>query len=199
MGKNTLSAEDKKRISAGALLEIVAATLSGPLGVTIPFIGNVLLAIDDKSKGRQEIEDMKGRIDALAQSEQEKIKETLFRLEEQESRIREQEEQGKNKVMIYAVDAVEIMFRGLLEPDVMLEMQDLISEFISGGVDFEDGFMGCDDLNCPVDDAYTSQEGVILNFFEPICREALDLVLERVDMLIQSIDGSNQVKKVVLY
>lgn len=199
MKRNSLSMESKKRISAGALLDIVAAALPGPLGVTIPFIGNVLLAINDKSRDRQEMDCIKKKIDKLQQSQQEEIKEALLRLDVWEAVIQEQEQRGKKNEMIYSVDAVEILFRGMLDPDWIMEMQELISDFISEGVEFEDGSLNSNSLNCPVDDAYTSQEGVILNFSVPISREDLNLVLERVDMLVQSIDIGNQVKSVILY
>lgn len=199
MKRNSLSMESKKRISAGALLDIVAAALPEPLGVTIPFIGNVLLAINDKSRDRQEMDCIKKKIDKLQQSQQEEIKEALLRLDVWEAVIQEQEQRGKKNEMIYSVDAVEILFRGMLDPDWIMEMQELISDFISEGVEFEDGSLNSNSLNCPVDDAYTSQEGVILNFSVPISREDLNLVLERVDMLVQSIDIGNQVKSVILY
>ena len=199
MKRNSLSMEDKKRISAGALLDIVAAALPGPLGITIPFIGSVLLAIDDKSKGGKEMERIKQEIDRLKQNQQEEVKEMLLRLEEQAGKIREQEQQSKNNTVVYSVDAVKILFRGMLDPDWIMEMQELISAFISEGVEFEEGSLSSDSLNCPVDDAYTSQEGVILNFSVPVSREDLNLVLERVDMLVRSIDVGNQVKSVILY
>lgn len=56
-----------------------------------------------------------------------------------------------------------------------------------------------DSLNCPVDEVYTGQESVILNFSEPIDNGDLMLLLERVDRLVQYVDGGNQIKSVVLY
>lgn len=51
MKQKGLSTEDRKRISSGALLDVIAVALPGPFGITLPIIGNILLAIDDKKQG----------------------------------------------------------------------------------------------------------------------------------------------------
>lgn len=196
-----LNTEDRKMLSASALLDMVSALVPGPIGVTLPIIGNVLLSAIDKI-GYHRDHDMAAiqeQVNRMSSDEQEQVKEELLRIGDLEEMTHPEEQERNLRKEIYSVDAVEIIFRAELDIDLIERMQQVLYDYIKGGVDCGDRWLDNEDSNCPVDMVYTTESGAVFNLLDSVTRADVQALLEDVDMLIHAEDCGNQIKSVILY
>lgn len=194
-----LNKEDWKELTATALLDVVSALVPGPIGITLPIIGNVICSASGKKTYNCEMREIKQQIERLELTVQEEIKEKLMRVGELVSETHSKEENCHFPGEIYSVDVVEVIFRTELNCDLIENVQQSLNYYIKGGVDYDEFTLDNGDTNCPVDIVYTTQNGAVFNLLDSVTRNDVQELLEDVDRIIQMEDRGNQIKRVILY
>ena len=179
--------KDIKKLTASALIDVVAELVGGPIGAVIPIIGNTVFGIKDNME-------IKEQINSLEESQQEQIKAALEDIYNKFS-----EERATYGVEVVSIDVLETFFRGTLMPEEVVNINNILCEYCSGGVQLGDDYYDNGHTNVLIDTYMISQDSLILNLLDPSIKEDAMEMVNFINEILSFATNCNEVKKIVFY
>lgn len=188
------SRKDFVQTTVSTALDIVAATISGPIGIILPSIGKVILSAGQCKENNE----LKNRVEKLEKEQIEEIKKQLGKLYQAEILLEAQ----KGYCEIFMVEIVEIVLKREIDSAEMDILQEVISMYRSEGIYYEnisdEKEYSMNDSYAPIDSFYFHENSIILNLLNLTEKENVDELVSDFQYIVDQELGG-KIRKIYYY
>lgn len=188
------SREDFVQMTVSTVLDIVAATISGPIGIILPGVGKVILSAGQCKENNE----LKNRVKKLEKEQIEEIKKQLEKLYQAEALLEAQ----KGYCEIFMVEIVEFVLQREIDSGEMDILQEVIPMYKSKGIYYENISDGKEyPMNysyAPIDSFYFHENSIILNLLSLTEKENVDELVSDFQYIVSKELGE-RIKKIYYY